>query len=73
MTEQEVYEEIATAAGFTADIASIARNYVCVDCGHEEEDPWLMCPECTTPEDWQAMRAEVAAAIERSRRQAPSQ
>lgn len=28
----------------------------CVGCGHEEEDRWLMCPECTTPEDWQEMR-----------------
>lgn len=33
----------------------------CVDCGYEDNSRWLMCPECTTPEDWAAMRAEVTA------------
>jgi len=35
----------------------------CVECGHEEEERWLMCPQCTTPEDWAEALASVRAGL----------
>lgn len=34
-------------------------SWKCVDCGHEEAERWLMCPECTTADDWAAARTDV--------------
>ena len=31
----------------------------CVDCGYETEERWLMCPECTTEDDWREARRMV--------------
>lgn len=28
----------------------------CTDCGYEDDSRWLMCPECTTLEDWAEIR-----------------
>ena len=35
-------------------------EWVCIDCGYETNERWLMCPECSTPEDY----AEVRAALD---------
>jgi hypothetical protein len=35
-------------------------TWICADCGYEDEERWLMCPECTTPEDWAEARAAIA-------------
>jgi len=32
---------------------------ICAECGYETEERWLMCPECTTPEDWAEARMAV--------------
>jgi hypothetical protein len=31
----------------------------CVDCGYETDERWLMCPECTTEDDWKEARNAV--------------
>ena len=39
----------------------------CIECGYEDDERWLMCPECTTPSDWQdeldAVNAELARIV----------
>ena len=39
------------------------KQFRCIDCGYETDDRWLMCPECTTPEDWAEELASVRASL----------
>lgn len=39
----------------------VLGEWKCVDCGHESDSRFLMCPECTTQEDWAEARRMVQA------------
>ena len=43
------------------DFNPAAYYWECLDCGYQSNERWLMCPECSTAEDWAEIRRLVEA------------
>jgi len=41
------------------------HQWRCAECGYECDSSWLLCPECSSPDDWQQARARVAEGLDR--------
>jgi predicted ATP-dependent serine protease len=41
--------------------------WICVECGYESDERWLMCPECTTDADWEEVRLDVERVLSEAR------
>jgi predicted Zn-ribbon and HTH transcriptional regulator len=59
----EAFRAIANATPSTTPPVQLSPAWKCVDCGYEDNQRWLMCPECTASGDF----AQVHAMLERAR------
>jgi hypothetical protein len=65
MTDRPPAEEQPPGAEATT---GTTKAWKCVDCGYEDDDRWLMCPECATAEDWAEIKRHVGETTDRTYR-----